>query len=94
MSGRFRASGSLDLSTTGLFAVHGEIVDGIARIGQIARGPEGFNARVHGVEFVRLADGREDLALTFLPRDDAEAAHWSRLPVAGHELELRETPLS
>ena len=41
MSGRFRAAGCLELSTTGLFAVHGEIVDGVARIGQIAEKPSG-----------------------------------------------------
>ena len=93
MSGRFRAAGCFELPTTGLFAVHGEIVDGVARIGQIARGPDGFSARVHGVEFVRLADGHEDLALTFLPRDANEAQQWSRLPVAGQEIELRETPM-
>ena len=90
MSGRFRAAGTLDLTNVGLFAVHGEIVDGVARIGQIARGPAGFSARVHGVEFVRLADGREDLALTFLPRDPGERERWSSLRVAGQELELRE----
>ena len=90
MSGRFRAAGTFPLTSVGLFAVHGEIVDGIARIGQTAMTDTGFRARVHGVEFVRLADGREDIALTFLPRDDAEAARWQDLALAGRELELVE----
>ena len=90
MSGRFKAAGTLSLSTTGMFAVHGEIVDGVARIGQTAMTDVGFSARVHGVEFVRLADGHEDVALTFLPRDAAEAERWRDLPLAGRELELVE----
>lgn len=90
MSGRFKAAGTLPLDSVGLFAVHGEIVDGVARIGQFASAPSGFQARVHGVEFVRLADGREDIALTFLPRDAAEAARWSGLSLAGEDIELRE----
>jgi hypothetical protein len=90
MSGRFKAAGTLPLASVGLFAIHGEIVDGIARIGQTAMTDTGFRARVHGVEFVRLADGREDVALTFLPRDNAEAERWHRLPLAGQELELVE----
>ena len=90
MSGRFKAAGTLPLTGVGLFAVHGEIVDGIARIGQTAMTDTGFRARVHGVELVRLADGRDDVALTFLPRDSAEAERWHNLPLAGQELELVE----
>jgi hypothetical protein len=90
MSGRFKAAGSFPLRNSGLFAVHGELVDGVARIGQHVNGPDGFRARVHGVEFVRTADGHEDLALTFLPRTDEEATRWQTLPLAGRELELNE----
>ena len=90
MSGRFKAAGTLPLTSVGLFAVHGEIVVGVPRIGQTAIAETGFRARVHGVEFVRLADGREDVALTFLPRDSAEAERWYGLPLAGQELELVE----
>jgi hypothetical protein len=90
VSGRFRASGSIPLSDVGLFAVHGELVDGVARIGQIAHIGDGFHARVHGVELVRLADGHEDLALTFLPPSAEEASRWNALALAGQEIELRE----
>ena len=90
MSGRFRASGSLDLPSMGLFAIHGEIVDGVAHVGQYASAASGFRARVHGVEFVRLADGKEDLALTFLPLTAEERTQWQGLTMAGEELELSE----
>jgi hypothetical protein len=90
VGGRFRASGSFALSSVGLFAVHGELVDGVARIGQVASAPGGFQARVHGVEFVRLADGQNDLALTFLPRSAEEAARWQSLALAGQDLVLAE----
>jgi hypothetical protein len=91
MSGRFRASGSVELVSVGLFAIHGEIVDGVAHMGQYASAPSGFQARVHGVEFVRTADGQEDLALTFLAADSAEYARWCTLSLVGEELNLAET---
>jgi hypothetical protein len=90
MSGRFRVAGAFPLPSVGLFAVHGEIVDGIARIGQFASSPSGFRARVHGVEFVRLGDGREDLALTFLPTKPDEITTWQSLATPGQELDLAE----
>jgi hypothetical protein len=90
MSGRFRVAGAFPLPGVGLLAIHGEIVDGIARIGQFASSPSGFKARVHGVEFVRLADGREDLALTFLPARPDDMAAWQSLATPGQELELAE----
>jgi hypothetical protein len=89
MSGRFRVAGAFPLPSVGLFAVHGEIVDGIARIGQFASSLSGLRARVHGVEFVRLGDGREDLALTFLLKPD-EITTWQRLATPGQELDLAE----
>jgi hypothetical protein len=90
MSGRFRVAGAFPLPSVGLFAIHGEIVDGIARIGQFASSPSGFRARVHGVEFVRLGDGREDLALTFLPTKPDEITTWQSLATPGQELDLAE----
>ena len=90
MSGRFRVAGAFPLPSMGLFAVHGEIVDGIARVGQFASSPAGFKARVHGVEFVKLADGREDLALTFLPSRPDDMNAWQSLATPGAELELAE----
>jgi hypothetical protein len=90
MSGRFRVAGAFPLPNLGLFAVHGEIVDGIARIGQFASSLSGFRGRVHGVEFVRLVDGREDLALTFLPSKPDEITAWQSLATPGQELELAE----
>ncbi|HJR63181.1 MAG TPA: hypothetical protein VJ803_05720 [Gemmatimonadaceae bacterium] len=90
MSGRFRVAGAFPLDSVGLFAVHGEIVDGVAHVGQFARSPSGFEGRVHGVEFVRLADGREDLALTFLPSTPEQSAAWQGLALPGEEIELAE----
>jgi hypothetical protein len=90
MSGRFRVAGAFPLPSVGLFAVHGEIVDGVARIGQFASSPLGFRARVHGVEFVRLGDGREDLALTFLPTKPDEITTWQSLATPGQEFDLAE----
>jgi hypothetical protein len=89
MSGRFRVAGAFPMPSVGLFAVHGEIVDGVARIGQFASSPSGFKGRVHGVEFVRLADGREDLALTFLAKPE-EMTAWQSLAASGEEIELAE----
>ena len=90
MSGRFRVAGAFPLPSVGLFAVHGQIVDGIARIGQFASSPSGFRARVHGIEFVRLGDGREDLALTFLLTKPDEITTWQSLATPGQELDLAE----
>jgi hypothetical protein len=90
MSGRFRVAGVFPLPNVGLFAVHGEIVDGVARIGQFASSPSGFKGRVHGVEFVRLADGREDLALTFLLGKPEDMTAWQSLATPGEEIELSE----
>ena len=90
MSGRFRVAGAFPLASGGLFAVHGEIVDGVAHVGQYASSASGFNARVHGVEFVRLPDGREDLALTFLPAGPDQLTAWQGLATPGQELELAE----
>ena len=90
MSGRFRIAGAFPLPSMGLFAVHGEIVDGVAHIGQFASSPSGFSGRVHGVEFVRLADGREDLALTFLPARPDQISAWQSIARPGEELELAE----
>jgi hypothetical protein len=90
LSGRFKAAGSFELQSRGLFVIHGELANGVARIGQFASAPDGFVARVHGVEFVRLADGHEDLALTFVPRDAAEAARWRGRAFSGEELDLAE----
>ncbi len=90
MSGRFKAAGSFALESSGLFVIHGELADGVARIGQFASTPGGFLGRVHGVEFVRLADGHEDLALTFVPRDAEEIARWRTTVRPGEELNLAE----
>lgn len=94
MSGRFHATGSFYLASTDLFVVHGEIVDGIARPGQYATTSGDFTARVHGVELMRLPDGHEDLALTFLPPSPGQADAWRQLPLTDCVLELRESPPS
>jgi len=94
MSGRFHATGSFYLESMDLFVVHGEIVDGVAHAGQYVTSDANFAARVHGVELMRLADGKEDLALTFLPPDGARVDAWRHLPLADCMLELSESPPS
>ncbi len=94
MSGRFHATGSFYEASKDLFVVHGEIVDGVAHAGQYVTSDTDFAARVHGVELMRLPDGHEDLALTFLPPDGAQADAWRRLPLADCVLELSEIPPS
>ncbi|HJU90169.1 MAG TPA: hypothetical protein VJ672_12290 [Gemmatimonadaceae bacterium] len=92
MSGKFRATGSFYQENRHLLVVHGELVDGVAHIGQYVSAPENFSARVHDVEVVRLADGHEDLALTFAPASAEQAAAWQRRRFDDELLELAETP--
>ena len=89
MSGRFLARGAFQSESRGLFVVHGALLDGMVRVGQIASAP-GFKARVHGVEHVRLNASEEDLALTFLPPSHGDVAGWIALQLAGGELTLSE----
>ena len=92
MSGKFRAAGSFYQESRDLLVVHGELLDGVAHIGQYVQAPENFSARVHDVEVVRLPDGHEDLALMFVPASAEQAAVWQQHRFADELLELAETP--
>jgi hypothetical protein len=45
---------------------------------------------VHGVEYVRLSGGREDVALTFRPANASELAQWQALTWPDAELVLAD----
>lgn len=92
MSGKFRAAGSFYQESRDLLVVHGELLDGVVRIGQYVSAPADFPARVHDVEVVRLPDGHEDLALMFLPASAAQAAEWQQRRFDDVLLDLAETP--
>jgi hypothetical protein len=79
VSGRFRVAGAIALESVGLFALHGSIAEGVVRAGDLAVAESGFRAWVHGVEFVRLSAGSEDVALTFRAGSASELAQWQGL---------------
>ena len=70
--------------------VHGRMLDGEPRIGQLAEADVGFLARVHGIELVRLSDGKENVALTFLPTTQDDVAGWVALQLVGGEISLHD----
>jgi len=90
MPARFVVEDTFRLSRLGIFVVHGRILDGTIRPGQRVRTPPGLDAPVDRVEFVLLSasEGRENPALTFKYRDEAQLARWQALPLAGQTLEL------
>lgn len=89
MNGRFLAEGAF-FDARGLFVVHGQMLDGEPRIGQLAETKIGFRARVHGIEFIRLSGGKENLALTFLPTTKDDVVGWVALQLVGGEIALRD----
>jgi len=92
MRARFLVEDTFQLSRLGIFVVHGRILDGTVRPGQRVRTPPGLDAPVDRVEFVLLSasEGRENPALTFKYRDEAQLARWQALPLAGQTLELED----
>lgn len=91
MSGRFHAHGAFPIHMRGIFAIYGELTDGVARAGQIAIGPGGFRGRVHDIEFIRHEGGEENMALTFsLPSDQQRIADLIA-QVGDSEISLWET---
>ena len=73
-----------------LFVVHGQIVEGAVRTGQLVVQPVGLAAPVHAVESVLLAasTGRANPALGFEYRDEGELSQWQALELQGETLEL------
>lgn len=92
MSAKFRVVGSFFEPSRDVLVVHGELLDGVARIGQYVSAPSDFPERVHDVELVRLADGHQDLALLFQPTSSAQAREWQSRRFDDLLLELSETP--
>jgi hypothetical protein len=94
MTARFLVEQSFPLRSRQLFVVHGQILDGVLRIGQSVRAPQGIDAPVAGVEFALLSatEGRENPALTFRYGSDAQLARWQALALGGATLELEDSP--
>ena len=90
MHARFAAKGVIRIPSTGLIGLYGAMLEGDPRVGQIATTLDGFRARVHGVEFVRLNPREEYLALTFLAPDPGSEAALIGLELAGGEVSLLE----
>ena len=84
------------LSSRGVFVVHGRIIDGTISRGQRVHRPPGLDAPVAGVEFVLLSasEGRENPALTFKYRDEAQLARGQALDLMGQTLELEDGDVS
>lgn len=93
MSASFHVHRSFVLPSRSLFVLAGEITEGMVQIGMQAtiRGSEGFDARVHGVEFVDRTGGAEgsEPALTFSYSKPEKLARWEAIDWSGKELELR-----
>ena len=92
MSARFRVADTFDVRVRSLFVAHGQIVTGAIRVGQRVISPAGLEAPVAAIEVVLLSatEGRENPALGFKYRDDAELARWQGLGLAGQTLELTD----
>lgn len=77
---RFRVGEVRVLEERHLLALTGEILQGMPRIGMVARsGNEGdadFREEVHGVEFLEDSEGRVGPALTFEYRGTEELERW------------------
>ena len=92
MTARFLVEDSFPVRSRRIFVVHGQILDGVLRIGQRVRTPLGLDVPVSGVEFALLSAtaGRENPALTFTYESDAQLARWQALAMAGETLELAD----
>lgn len=90
LKGKLQARGAY-CCAGGFFVVHGFMIEGEPRIGQIATGDCGFQARVHGFDHIRSAVGEIDLALLFLPPACDQAVASIALRLSGGEISLTES---
>lgn len=95
MGCRFEVHRVFALDDRGLFAVSGEIKDGMVHTGMIASVPrsggggEGeFEERIHGVEFLDVPGAEGLPALTFHFRDPSKLRRWLTLGLEGRTLSV------
>lgn len=90
MSARFLVEGTFQVRSRRLFIVHGQVLDGTVRVGQVVERPDGLGAAVRAVKFALLSarEGRENPALGFEYRDENELVRWQALALRGKTLEL------
>lgn len=93
MPASFEVRSAFALRERGLFALSGVIRDGMVQTGMLASlvdadEGEGFEERVHGVEFGLLPGGEELPTLTFHYRDPAKLERWMALAWSGRTLAL------
>jgi hypothetical protein len=92
MSARFLVEDTFRIPSRQLFVAHGRILAGTISAGQHVTVPLGLDAPVDAIEWVLLSasEGRENPALCFRYRDEAELAQWQGLGLAGQTLELTD----
>ena len=92
MPARFRVENTFNVRIRSIFVAHGQVVAGTVRAGQHGISPVGLDAPVDAIEWVLLSarEGRENPALCFKYRDEAELAQWQTLGLAGQTLELTD----
>lgn len=94
MLGEFEVQETVVLGDRNLFALVGVIVRGTAMEGMHARlgeGDEGFDERIHGVEFVDAAADSPDgsrPALTFSYSREEKLRRWQEIEWPGRRLRL------
>lgn len=82
------------LEDRGLFAVTGEIGDGMVQTGMLAYvetadgTPSPFRERIHGVEYLELPEVEGRPALTFHCRDRVKLRGWMDLDLQGSVLQV------
>jgi hypothetical protein len=91
MPGRFLVEETFSLAARGLFVAHGQLVEGTVVARECVTAAGGVRATIGAVEFVLLSavQGRENLALCFRFRDEAELARWRQAILPGEMLDIR-----
>jgi hypothetical protein len=92
MPATFEVHEAMALAARGLFALRGEIREGMIQTGMIATLADGggrvFEERVHGIEYVEVPGSTASPALTFHYRDPAKLERWMALGWEGETLSL------
>jgi len=93
MPGRFLVEGTFSLAGRSLFVAHGQLSEGTVVARECVTAAGGVRATISAVEFVLLSavEGRENLALCFRFRDEAELARWRQAILPGETLDIRGT---
>ena len=93
MASSFEVRGAFALEERGLFALSGEIREGMVQTGMLAvRGDAsdaGFSERIHSVEFLDRPAAAGLPTLTFHYRDRAKLERWMKLGWEGQTLAVR-----